>query len=103
MFQQYRYTLIKRFQVLKYAEFYQKSFYKLNVQLTLYRTNHKYKMANNEMISKINRSNYNVHAVNLLQLNLPLDLTQYCQSIATVLFIYIHIIHMYVCMQLYQQ
>ena len=39
-----------------------------------------------------------MHAVNLLQLNLPLDLTQYCQSIATVLFIYIHIIHMYVCM-----
>ena len=55
-------------------------------------------MANNEMTSKINRSNYNEHAVNLLQLNLPLDLTQYCQSIATVLFIYIHVIHMYVCM-----
>ena len=32
------------------------SFYELNIYG--YGTNHKHKMANNEMISKINRSNY---------------------------------------------
>ena len=34
----------------------------------VYRTNHKYKMANNEIVSKINRFDYDVHIVNPIQL-----------------------------------